>query len=314
MLTFEEGSSVLLQKNHFRDSNLQISCSASQESPEVQEVTWEGMSGNVVKDETYYAAMIRQENGLPETVRVHTLAPRSRHIGLDNLSLIGNQGIDQLLLACRAANYDFGGMNSVNRLSFREFWSDSDEIMDFGIYLGPREKIDLNYLNPHQHRRLFLKLREIAEGRGDSRIVDNMDKQIDRIDYFLTKEQKVSLRSDWRGWVEYWQDRILYEWRRFSSDYYRSWLRPLIMFFVGYLILNAFPCFWIEQFTVHHWLAFSLRPINRMPFYTAELQEMLKAEYETLSNGAIVLLRLIGFIQVIWIALWGFAFGRSVKR
>ena len=305
---------MLLQKNHFRHSNLQISFSASQENPEVQEVTWEGTTAKIVKDETYYAAMIRQEHGLPETVRVHTLTPRSRHIGLDNVSLIGNQGIDQLLLVCYAANYDFRGMNSVNRLSFKEFWSDSDGIMDFGIYLGSREKIDLNYLNPHQHRRLFLKLREIAEGRGDSRVVDNLDKQIDRIDYFLTKEQRVSLRSDWKGWVEYWQDRILYEWRRLSSDYYRSWLRPLILFFVGYLILNAFPCFWIEHFTLHHWLVFSLRPINRMPFYTAELQEMLKAEYETLSNGAIVFLRLMGFIQVIWIALWGFAFGRSVKK
>ena len=305
---------MLLQENNFSNSNLQISFSTSQENPEVQEVSWEGKSAKFVKDETYYAAMIRKEHGLPETVRVHTLASRPRHIGLDSLSLIGNQGIDQLLLACHAANYDFRGMNSVNRLGLTELWSDSDKVMDFGIYLGSREKIDPNYFNPHHHRRLFLKLREVAKGREDPRTADNLDKQIDRIDYFLTKEQRVSFRADWSGWVEYWQDRILYEWRRLSSDYYRSWLRPLIWFILGYMVLNAFPCFWMEEFTIHHWWVFSLRPINRMPFYTAELQELLKADYQSLPLGAIIMLRLIGFVQVIWIALWGFAFGRSVKR
>ena len=305
---------MLLQENDFRDSDLQIGFSVSQETPDLEEVSWEGRTAKIIKDDAYYAAMIRKHNGLPEAVRVHTPASSPGHIGLHNLSLLGNKGIDHLYLDCHAANYDFRGMNSVNRLSFAELWTDTYVAIDSGFYLGSREKIDPEYQNPHYHRRLFLKLREAANRRQDSKTANNLDKLIERIDYFLMKEQRISFGADRNGWVEYCQDRILYEWRRLSSDFYTSWFRPLIWFIVGYFALNAFPFVLMEHFTWHHWIEFSLRPINRMPFYTAELQEMLKVEYQSLSHGAIVLLRLMGFIQVIWIALWGFAFGRAVKR
>lgn len=316
VFAFRHGSRVRLQGHDFRESHLQISHTLSHEHDlsATQTLSWENRTARIVKDRSYYETMIRKKYIIPETVRLHMPDLGPWRPGLASLSFLGNRGIDSLQLECNAAYYDFRGMNCISSLRFRQLGTVHDDEAAFAIYFGAREKIDPHFGDPHNHRRMFLTLREIAAKRQDSRIASNFDKQIDRIDYFLTKEQKISLRADWRGWIEYWQDRILYEWRRLSSDYYRSWLIPLMMFLLGYLILNAFPWFCIEQFTVHHWLEFSLRPINRMPFYTAELQGMLRAEYETLSNGAIVLLRLIGFVQVIWIALWGFAFGRSVKR
>ena len=182
------------------------------------------------------------------------------------------------------------------------------------IYLGAREKIDLDNSNSLHHRRLFVTLREIASNQQDTRLMNTLDRQIDRIEYYLTKEQTVSFRKDMRGWVEYLQDRLLYEWRRWSSDFYRSWFRPLLLFIAGYAVFNAFPFIWIEQYTVLDWLSFSLRPIDRMPFFAAELQDMFTAEYQLLPPANKIWLRLIGFLQLIWIAMWGFAFSRSVKR
>ena len=313
-LAFVDGSRVLLQDNDFRNSSLQVSHIESEKNPRTQELVWEGVRAELVKDSSYYATKIREKYSLPDSARLQMPYFDSRRSGLHSLSLLGNKGIDNLELRCHATSYDFRGINHISHLRFEELEDDFQDRSDFDIYLGAREKIDLENHNSLHHRRLFVKLRELASSKQDTRLMNTLDKQIDRIEYFLTKEQKVSIRTDWRGWVEYLQDRTLYEWRRLSSDFYRSWLRPLIFFIAGYLILNAFPCIWMEQFTMHHWLAFSLRPINRMPFYTAELQEMLTTEYQGLQTGVIVKLRLIGFIQVIWVALWGFAFGKAVKR
>lgn len=313
-LAFVDGSRVLLQGNDFKNSSLQVCHFESEKDPETQELVWEGIRAKFVKDSSYYATKIREKYSLPDSAHLQMPNLGFRRFGLHSLSLLGNKGISNLELRCHATIYDFRGINHVNCLKFEELEDNCQDRPDFDIYLGAREKIDLENHNSLHHRRLFVKLREIASSKQDTRLMNTLDKQIDRIEYFLTKEQKVSIRADWSGWVEYLQDRTLYEWRRLSSDFYRSWLRPLIFFVVGYLILNAFPCIWMEQFTMHHWLAFSLRPINRMPFYTAELQEMLTAEYRSLQAGVIVMLRFIGFIQVIWVALWGFAFGKAVKR
>ena len=122
------------------------------------------------------------------------------------------------------------------------------------------------------------------------------------------------MRVNGSEWLEYWQDRLLYAWRRWSSDYYRSWFRPLLIGVLGYVVLNAFPWIWIEEFTVSDWIAFSLRRIDRLPFYTVGLEELHESVYKSLSPGSKNWLRFIGLLQVIWVTMWGFAFSKSIRR
>ncbi len=313
LFIFASNSRVLFQKNDFKNSNIQISYMLSQEDSSIQKLSWGGREAHIVRDDSYYEAMIRKSYGLSEAVRLGIPDAHSGHIGLGSISLLGNKGIEDLYFWCNAEYYVFRGMNRINRLGFNEFDSDSQNL-NTKIYLGPREKIDPYFHHSLQHRSMFLSMREFAGKKQDTRLVSVLDKQLDRIEYFLTKEQEVSLYSDGRQWLEYWQDRILYEWRKLSSDFYRSWLRPLIMVVLGYTILNALPSFWFESFTVSDWTEFSLRPIQKIPFYTETLSELYKNEYNNISRGGKIFLRFIGFIQVVWVAIWGFAFGKSIKR
>ena len=313
-LLFERGSFVLLQENDFKESSLQVSCSAPKDRAGELELVWEGRRARLVKDSSYYATMIRRKYGLPDSAHLHMPYADSERFGLHSLSLLGNKGIDKLILRCYASKYEFGGINHISHLNFEELETNLQDRPDFDIYLGAREKVDLENKDSLHHRSLFVMLREVASSKQDSRLMNTLDKQIDRIEYYLTKEQRVSFRKDVRGWFEYWQDRLLYEWRRCSSDFYRSWVQPLLLLVVGYAVFNAFPFIWIEQFTTLDWLSFSLRPINKMPFFAAELQDMFKAEYQNLPPASKIWLRLIGFLQIIWIAMCGFAFSRSVKR
>lgn len=84
-------------------------------------------------------------------------------------------------------------------------------------------------------------MREFAGKKQDAHLASALNKQLDRIEYFLTKNQEISFFANKREWVEHWQDRLLYAWRRWSSDFYRSWLRPLSMTVLGYGVLNALP-------------------------------------------------------------------------
>ena len=221
----------------------------------------------------------------------------SGHIGLHNVSLLGNKGIENLRFRCNAEYYVFRGMNHINCLGFNEFDSDSQNL-NTKIYLGPREKIDPHFHHSLQHRSMFLSMREFAGKKQDTRLVNSLDKQLDRIEYFLTKEQEVSWRTDGRQWLEYWQDRILYAWRRWSSDFYRSWLRPLIMVVLGYMALNALPWFLFESFTISDWAEFSLRPIQKIPFYAETLSELFEDKYNNISRGGKIFLGFIGLFQV----------------
>lgn len=313
-LAFANGSDVLFHNNDFNNSSMQVCHSSSKKESENQELVWDGIRAILVKDNSFYEYMIRKKYSLPDSAYLRMPHWGRRSFGLHSLAFLGNKGINKLELRCYAANYEFRGINHINHLRFEELETDLRHRADFDIYLGAREKIDLEYDNPLHHRRLFVTLREIASSRQDTRLVNTLEKQIDRIEYFLTREHRVSILTDVKGCVEYWQDRFLYEWRRWSSDFYRSWIRPLVLFVAGYVVFNAFPFIWIEQFTALDWLSFSLRPINRMPFYAAELQEMYRAEYQSLPPGSKIWLRLTGFLQLIWIAMWGFAFSRAVKR
>ena len=304
---------MLFQKNDFKNSNIQITYTLSRNDSSIEKLSWGGREAHIVRDHSFYEAMIRKSYGLSETVRVEIPDAHSGHIGLRSITFIGNKGIEDLRFRCNAEHYIFRGMNHINRLGFNEFDSDSQNL-NTNIYLGPREKIDPNFHHTLQHRNLFISIKEHASKKQDSWMVNVLDKQLDRIEYFLTKEQEVSIRIDGKQWLEYWQDRILYEWRRLSSDFYRSWLRPLIMVAFGYIVLNTLPWFWIDSFTISDCIEFSLRPIQKIPFYTETLNELYKDEYRNIPRGGKIFLGFIGLFQVVWVAMWGFAFGKSIKR
>ena len=236
-----------------------------------------------------------------------------RHLRLGNLSFLGNKGIDRLELRCNVASYVFRGMNRINFLHFSELKSNSPAL-DAKIYIGSRERIDPYFDYPFHHRNLFLSLREYAGKKQDTHLVNVLDKQLDRVEYFLTKDQEISFFTDKREWFEYWQDRILYAWRRWSSDFYRSWLRPLSMVVLGYGVLNALPWFWIENFTFSDWIAFSLRPVSQIHLYAGSLEVVCGDEYKCLPLRSKNWLSFIGLLQMIWIAIWGFSFSKSIKR
>lgn len=313
LFLFESGSSVLFERNDFKNSGIQIACAVKESDSGVQKLSWEARHVFFVKDDSYHKAMIRKNHGLPETVRLYMPDASSGHIGLSSLSFLGNKGIDQLALRCNANYYGFRGMNCINHLRFNEFASNFQDL-DSKIYFGSRERIDPHFRNPLHHRSLFLSIREFAGKKQDALLVNVLDKQLDRIEYFLMKKQEFSFYVDRKEWLEYWQDRLLYAWRRWSSDFYRSWLRPLTFLVFGYVGLNALSGLWIEELTVSDWIAFSLRGIDRIPFYTAGLKDLYGSTYDNLSPGSKNWLRLIGLFQVVWVALWGFALSKSIKR
>lgn len=316
LFAFWVGSRVLFQKNDFKNSNMEIVLSFPDEDSKysnVRKLSWGRRYAYITEDDSYYGAMIRKKYQLPETVRLNIPDAYSGHVGLDNLSFLENKGIDRLNLRCNAASYVFRGINHINLLRFNELDSDSPDL-GVRIYIGARERIDPYFHYPLHHRSLFISLREFAAEKQDAWLVSVMDKQLDRVEYFLAKDQEISFLADKREWFEYWQDRILYAWRRWSSDFYRSWLRPLSMVILGYGVLNALPWFWIENFTFSDWIAFSLRPISQIHLYAGSLEAVCGDEYKCLPLRSKNWLSFIGLLQMIWIAVWGFAFSKSIKR
>lgn len=307
---FASRSRVLFQKNDFEDSNIHISY-VIKNSRYVQKLSWRRREAYIVKDDSYNEAMIRKNYGLSETVRLEIPHKNLNHLGLDKISFVGNKRIGRLCLRCKANDYVFNGINYINCLDFDKL--DFNFTNTVSIYLSSRERIDPDFYDPHHHRKLFLSLREFGGKKQDVELVNILGKELNRIEYFLTKEQKVPFRSG-SEWIEYWQDRTLHAWRRWSSDFYRSWFRPLLIGVLGYLVLNAFPWFWIEEFNVSDWIAFSLRHIDKMPFYTSGLKELFGSVYEDLPAGSKNWLRFIGLFQVIWATMWGFAFSKSIRK
>ncbi len=309
-----DGSEVTFHGNNFGGNDIQIVSTRETEADDsfIPELTWKGYRAYLLKDDVYYKAMIRKRHDLPDSVRLATpdSSRGTPHVGLRQLSLIGNGGIGKLLMRCNARHYAFRGSNHIESLSFTESWSDFEERT---IYVGRRERIDPEFHMPTAHRRLFLSIKKIADERGDVALASALGRYIDRIEYFLTKEHEVSFRNSKGGWLEYWQDRWRYSWRRWSSDFYGSWVRPLTLGIVGYIGLNALAGFWMEGFTVADWVAFSLRRVDRIPFYTAWLKDLDPVMYESLATASKNWLRAIGLVQNVWVGMCGFAFSKVMR-
>ncbi|MYA65071.1 MAG: hypothetical protein F4139_01740 [Gemmatimonadetes bacterium] len=313
LLGFAGRSDVTFQKNDFCNSDIQMVSGQDEDDSSIQKLWWEGCSAYLLKDETYYKAMIRRAHQLPESARLAIPdSPFSvRHAGLGRVAFVGNNRIGGLLMRCDALHYVFRGRNHIRSLAFRESEADLDDKI---IDIGPRERIDPDYRAPLQHRGLLLALKNAATKNGDSKLTSSLELHLERIEYFLTKEHRVSLRDSTAGWIEYWQDRWRYGWRRWSSDFHGSWLRPLLLAVCGYGGLNALAWFWFEAFTITDWIAFSLRRVDQIPFYTAGLEELHQVAYDGLTPGDKNWLRLIGTVQNVWIAMCGFAFSKAIRR
>lgn len=283
LFVFQTGSRIWFQRNNFRNHHIQTRCVSPKQELEDSERT---------------GSEVRASSGI---------------------SFIGNWAIASLDILEGYASVSFTGMNQIESLWFMRI-SDTTNHGDTThgqapvVYFGPREKIDRYFHHCLQHRRMFLYLRRLAAMSHDTRQLGVLDKQIDRIEYFLNKEQDTPSLVDFRIWIEYWQDRLLYAWRRWSSDFYRSWVRPLFLIISGYMLMNAIPVFVIDSFSLSHWIELTLRPIGELAEYEQSLNKIVGDEYDCLSSFKKTSFKLLGLFQVIWIAMWSFAFARSIKR
>lgn len=229
------------------------------------------------------------------------------------IALVANKGMHELWIQEGYSSIEISGMNHIDRLMVNLI-EDNDLSKRTSIYLGARERIDPAFHNCLQHRSLFLNMRQIAALNHDSRQLLVLDRQLERIEYFLNKGREAPSMFEYGVWIEYWQDRILNAWRRWSSDFYRSWLRPLIVLIFGYLVINMAPALFVESFLTNYWIDFTLRPITEIATYEATLDRILGDEYKTVPASAKSLFRLAGLVEVVWIGVWGFALAKSIKR
>ncbi|MDE0420733.1 MAG: hypothetical protein OXK76_07580 [Gammaproteobacteria bacterium] len=233
---------------------------------------------------------------------------------LGQIAFVANKRVGDLWIQEGYSSVEITGMNRIDRLNV-DLIVDADEGKQTSIYLGPREKIDPSFHNCQQHRSLFLSMRRLAALNHDSRQLTVLDRQLERIEYFLNKGREAPPVFDFRVWIEYWQDRILYGWRRWSSDFYRSWLRPLAMLVGGYAAINGLPpAVLIDGFAVSHWIDLTLRPLTEIAVYEASLGRIVGSDYEAVAASAKTLLKLAGLIEVFWIGVWAFAFAKSIRR
>lgn len=284
LLVFRLGSRILFQGNNFQGHNIQTSCAPSR----------------LARPESDKANQEVRESG--------------------SIFFVGNKAISSLDILGGFTSISFTGMNRIEQLVFKDIL-DTSAVNVAGntqkprIYFGPREKIDSHFHYCLQHRNLFLYLRNLSAASSDIRQLNVLDKQIDRIEYFLNKNQDApNPMLDYKQWVEYWQDRLLYAWRRWSSDFYRSWVRPLSMIIFGYALLNAVPILVIDNFSLSDWLELTLRPVSEIANYESALSRIVGDDYDKISLANKNMFRFIGLIKVVWIAMWSFAFARSIKR
>ena len=232
---------------------------------------------------------------------------------LGRIAFVANDGVQELDILEGYSSIEITGTNRIDRLTV-DLNLEADRVRQTSIYLGPREKIDPLFHNCMQHRSLFLDMRQLAAMNHDSRQLTVLDRQLERIEYFLNKGQNTPSPLDCRVWIEYWQDRVLYAWRRWSSDFYRSWLRPLVMLVAGYLVINALPYLLVEPFSASHWIDLTVRPVTEIATFEISLGRIVGNEYETVPALAKTFLKLMGLVEVVWIGVWGFALAKSIRR
>ena len=154
-------------------------------------------------------------------------------------------------------------------------------------------------------RALFIRLCQVARTRGDLKQVKLLNSHIMFFEYLYVKNN---------GWNENWnncQDFILLLWRKLSSKFYMSWVRPLIGLLVGYLGFNAVSMIYCD-FT--EYLLFCVYSATSILTYTSGLEIVLGVEkYKaTITQTSEGWLNFIGLFRLLWITLWGYAFKNAI--
>ena len=182
------------------------------------------------------------------------------------------------------------------------------------VFFGPNEKIEWEDSdNPYPARDLFRKLKHIAHERSDTGQEVILSNHISRIEYQIMRRKR---RGKWYKsceWYSNWPGRLLMWWRKWSSDFYMSWIRPFGCLIGGYLVFNAIPFLGIDSGfgdKVYGWLEFSFYSPVKIPFYAEGLKAVVDAKELKLGEGW---LHFIGFLRLLWIALWGYAFRNAIR-
>ena len=183
---------------------------------------------------------------------------------------------------------DFTWDHVVNRREFHPQgnvvkYDDLQEYNSLKVFFGRNEKIARRLFNAryvkkygarfYEMRDLFVKFKNLAQDRGDIRQENRIASFISVVEYAQLLNEK--WYKNWQGW----QDWLLLGWRRVSSDFYMSWLRPIVLFVAGYFILNSIPFFylWHMDFSLdfgRYWEFCTYGPI-RILFYADGLKTVL---------------------------------------
>ena len=132
----------------------------------------------------------------------------------------------------------------------------------------------------------------------------------------LIEYAQIKYDFKYEGWYRCyseWQNWILLGWRKISSNFYMSWLRPTIFLIGGFLCFNLAPflILWLHglRFDYIGYWEFCLASPTTIPFYATTLETILgKDRYGELLWLVIeVWLDFLGILRILWMTLWGYA-------
>ncbi len=160
-------------------------------------------------------------------------------------------------------------------------------------------------------RYLFLVLKNIARMKDDTEQMSIIGSYIMLIEY-----AQIKYDFKYEGWYRCyseWQNWVLLGWRKISSNYYMSWLRPTIFLVGGYLFFNLAPflILWLHglRFDYIGYWEFCLASPTTIPFYTTTLETILGKDRfgELLWLVKEVWFDFLGILRILWMTLWGYA-------
>ena len=140
LLVFGSMSDVAFHRNRFFESDMDlISHPQIERLAHPENCLGRNHSAYLLKDESFFRAMIRRTHELPESARLTTVDSHysTPHVGLWRVTLVANTGIRRVLMRCSAKHYAFRGRNEIQSLHFDEPRTD---MKDTVVYLGSRER------------------------------------------------------------------------------------------------------------------------------------------------------------------------------
>ena len=265
LFCFGAGSDVFFEKNDFDDNSVQIACDFRYFDKHFvkRKMTWQHVEARCLDGSAYYEAMIRKTYDLPDSVPLLlTNTGYSQHFGFDEIWFVGNRRIDNLSLRTNGKHTFFNGINSIKALNLEDEGTHSIN-RNVRFYFGVREKIDPQFRQPLSHRQMFLTLKDFAVKRQDTDLQRAMDVQLNQIEHHLVNGQWRSIHFWEIGkWIKHLQDRALWFWRKWSADYYRSWLRPLVCGVLTYFSFIAFSLLFVGDWSFQDFFKLSRNGYN----------------------------------------------------